>query len=99
MESERELLGKKQKDITIGTNRIQMEDLGTDNPELEIELKNNGPAREIEYCISENGRSRDWMPKLQSGSTVRFRLGEMGKGKLLVLVNNDSQAARISVSW
>ena len=99
MESEKTQLGKTQKEITIRSSMVQMEDLGTSSPDLEIKLTNNGPAREIEYGISENGRRPDWMPKLQKGDSIAFKLGEMGKGKFLILVNNEFDNAKVKASW
>lgn len=102
MESEKKELLKTEKDILVGGNRVHMEDLGTSNPDLNIELTNHGPAGEIEYCIS---GSRDVngvrMSKLKKGDTITFKLGIKGNGKFLVLINNvgSRDLAKVTARW
>ncbi len=78
---------------------IQMVDLGTDSPDLMITIKNNGPARQIEYYITDQQSHPANTQKLYNGDEITIRLGDYGKGKFLGLNNKDHENANVSVKW
>ena len=99
MEAEKKETLQVKKEIRIGIQMTQVEDLGTDNPDLMITIKNNGPAREIEYFITDQQSRPDWTSKLYSGDEVTIRLGDYKKGTFLALTNRDFQEANVLLKW
>lgn len=98
METEKNQLGKGQKEFTMGAGMNRMEDLGTDSPDLKITIMNNGPARKIEFGITDGGRPGR-MQELFNGDSITFRLRDYGRGNYLVIANNGHENAKVSFSW
>jgi hypothetical protein len=99
MESEKKEVVQGKKDIWIGMGMQSVQDLGTDNPDLMITMSNNGPARQIEYYITDQKSYPSFTGVLREGTVITFRLGDCGKGKFLVLTNKDGQEANVSLKW
>ncbi|WP_300568979.1 hypothetical protein [Flavobacterium sp.] len=99
METEKKESEKVQKNFTIGVQMNHMEDLGTDDPKLEITIANNGPSRKIEFCITDGRGGQGTMQQLFNGDTREFLLGQNGKGNFLMIVNKEYENAKVAVRF
>jgi hypothetical protein len=99
MESEKKDTAQKTKEIRIGFGMTYMQDLGTNNQDLRIRIMNSGPAREIEYYITDQMSQPTRIRKLQNGGEATMRLGDLGKGQFLMLTNKDVEDAYVLLNW
>ena len=78
-------------DIQIGSTRSV--DVGTNNPNLEVKISNEGPSNNV--IISATARRNE----LRAGQQSTFKLGDLTNRSVVTLQNDGGQPAKVQISW